>query len=71
MNTKRLNQDKVYAKLIALSIIYSKEKSCQRVFLQRISYCGKEMKAVMECVRDDGFRSWIQSSIPMMHCINS
>ena len=71
MNAKRLNQDRVYAKIIALSVIYSKEESCQRIFLQRISYSSDEMTAVKKCVRDTHFRNWIESSIPMMHCIIS
>ena len=71
MYTKRLNQDSVYAKLIALSAIYSKEEHCQRVFLQRISYSSDEMIAVMKCVYDTNFRNWIKSSIPMMHCVIS
>jgi len=71
MNTKRLNQDRVYAKLLALSVIYAKEESSRNVFLQRVSYSSDEMTSVMKCVCDSGFRNWIESSIPMMHCINS
>ena len=33
-----VNHEKVYAKLIALSVIYSKEERNQTGFLQRISY---------------------------------
>jgi len=71
MNTKRLNQDQVYAKLLALSIIYSKEKDCQRIFLQRITYRPREITAVMERICDSDFRSWVEAAIPVMHCNNN
>ena len=71
MSTKKINQDKVYAKLLALSIIYEKDKSCQQSFLQRISYSNNEITIVMESVCDSVFRNWIKSSIPLMQCINS
>ncbi len=68
MKTKEVNQDNVYAKLIALSIIYAKEEGCRKEFLERISYSPIEMTAVMDKVCDAGFRSWIESAIPVMQC---
>ncbi len=68
MKTKGVNQDKVYAKLIALSIIYAKEESCRQKFLERVSYSPVEMTAVMDKVCDPVFRNWIESAIPVMQC---
>jgi hypothetical protein len=69
MNTKRINRNNVYAKILALSIIYAKEESRRQVFLKQISYTPGEMKAVINTVYDDvEFRSWIETSIPVMQC---
>ncbi len=68
MKTKGIEQDKVYAKLIALGTIYEKEENNRQVFLKRISYSRNEMKAVINEVSDPGFRSWIESVIPIMQC---
>jgi hypothetical protein len=68
MNTRRINQDNVYAKLLALSIIYEKEESKRRGFLERISYSPREIKAVLDRVCDVAFRSWIETAIPVMQC---
>jgi len=69
MNTKEINQDTVFAKILALSIIYAKEESSRRVFLERILYSSEEITAVIDAVCDDfEFRSWIQSAIPVMQC---
>lgn len=68
MKTKRINQEIVYAKLLALSVIYEKEEKCQRVFLQRISYSPREITVVMDSICDDGFRSWVKAAIPVMQC---
>jgi hypothetical protein len=65
---KGINIESVYAKILALSIIYEKEEGCRRVFLERISYTGNEMKVVMETVSDFEFRNWIEKSIPVMNC---
>jgi hypothetical protein len=59
MKMRRLNMDNVYAKILALSIIYAKEESRRRVFLERISYSPEEMTAVMDVMdkeRDFDFR---------------
>jgi hypothetical protein len=66
---KELNVDNVYAKIIALSMIYEKKESCRQPFLERISYSDSEMKIVMDSVYDADFRNWIASSaIPVMQC---
>ena len=64
-----INRDSVYAKILALSVIYAKEESRRRVFLEKITYTRREMKAVINTVREDcEFRSWIERSIPLMLC---
>jgi len=68
MNTKGLNKDKVYAKLLALSIIYSKEESCRQTFLKRISYSPREITAVMKSICDPDFHNWVEAAIPVMQC---
>jgi hypothetical protein len=68
MKAKAINRDRVCAKLLALSIIYEKEEGVRQVFLKRMSYSPEEMKAVMDEVCDFGFRSWIETAIPMMQC---
>ena len=68
MNTRGVISDKIYAKLIALSMVYEKEESSRRVFLERISYSPKEITAVIDVCDDFEFRNWIQSAIPMMQC---
>ncbi len=66
MKTTRIIQDRIYAKLIALSTIYEKEENSRQPFLERISYGRSEMKAVMAEVTDPAFRTWIESVIPVM-----
>ena len=69
MKAITINQDSVYAKILALSVIYAKEESGRRVFLEQITYTRHEMRAVINTVRDDcEFRSWIERSIPLMQC---
>ena len=68
MKGKRVNKDKVYAKLVALSTIYAKRENSRVQFLQRISYSIEEMTEVMERVCDPEFRIWIESAIPVMQC---
>ena len=69
MSKKEVNQEKVEAKLLALSLIYEKEESCRQAFLERMSYSPEEMTAVIDIVSDDPeFRDWIQSVIPAMQC---
>jgi hypothetical protein len=68
MNTKGINFEKVYAKLVALNTVYEKEESRRQVFLERISYTNREISAVLNEVSDYEFRSWIQSAIPVMQC---
>jgi hypothetical protein len=68
MKTERLNLDNVYAKLLALSIIYEKEENCRQIFLEKISYTHREIKAMMKVVSDTEFRNWIVSAISVMQC---
>jgi hypothetical protein len=68
MKTKGIFQEKIYAKLLALSIIYEKAESCRRVFLERITYTDREMKIIMDNVPDNDFRKWLASAIPVMQC---
>jgi hypothetical protein len=72
MKAKAINRDNVYAKILALSIIYAKEESRRRIFLEKISYTHNEMTAVIHTVYDDvEFRSWIETAIPVMQRIES
>jgi hypothetical protein len=69
MKAITINRDSVFAKILALSIIYAKEENRRRVFLEKITYSQREMKAVINTVRDDAvFRAWIVKSIPVMQC---
>ena len=68
MKNIHVNHEKVYAKLIALSVIYSKEERNQTGFLQRISYTPHEMSAVIKRIDDANFRSWVKASITVMQC---
>jgi len=69
MSKKELNQEKVYAKIYALSLIYEKEESCRQQFLERMSYTPEEMTAVLEGASYyPEFQDWIQSVIPAMQC---
>ena len=70
MRAKRINQDKVYAKLLALSVIYEKKESCRQAFLKRISYSIEEISAVLKNIYDPDFRSWVEAAIPVMQCRN-
>jgi hypothetical protein len=70
MKSKTVNRENVFAKILALSIIYAKEESRRQFFLKQISYTPGEMKAVINIVSDDvAFRSWIETSIPVMQCV--
>jgi seryl-tRNA synthetase len=69
MFKKEVNQEKVEAKLLALSLVYEKEESCRQQLLQRISYTPEEMEAVLEILSGDPeFRDWVKSVIPLMQC---
>jgi hypothetical protein len=71
MKAKVIERECVYAKILALSVIYAKEESRQRIFLEKISYTPLEMKVVINTIRDDAeFRRWIEKSIPVMKCRN-
>jgi len=70
MRAKRINQDKIYAKLLALSVIYAKKESCRQIFLERISYSIEEISAVKKSICDPDFRSWVEAAIPVMQCRN-
>ena len=67
MLKKALNQDKVEAKIYALSLIYQKEESCRQSFIERVSYTPEEIDAVIDSVTDNPeFQDWIKSVIPLM-----
>jgi len=68
MKTKKISPESVYAKLLALSVIYSKKEGCRRTFLERISYNHNEMKAVITQISDPDFRIWVEAAIPVMQC---
>ena len=67
MKTIKINQDRAYAKLLALSVIYEKEESCRNEFLEKISYRPKEITVMLDSVPDCDFRRWVQSVIPVMN----
>ena len=68
MKAKAINRENVYAKILALSIIYEKEESRRRMFLEKITYTPGEMKAVINTVCDDDkFRRWIESVVEAFH----
>jgi len=67
MSKEEFFQEKVHAKLYALSLIYGKEENSREEYLARISYTPEELEAVLEGASDDAeFRDWIQSVIPVM-----
>ena len=66
MKTERVNKERLYAKLLALSIIYEKGESCRKEFLEKITYTRVEINAVLDEVSDFEFRSWIETVIPVM-----
>ena len=68
MKNIQVDDDEVYAKTIALWIIYTKDESCWQEFLGRITYHPQEMTAVMNRISDPDFRSWVERVIPMMNC---
>ena len=68
MKAIQVNDDEVYAKMIALWIIYTKDESCWQEFLGRITYHPQEMTAVINGISDPDFRSWVEASIPAMKC---
>ena len=68
MKTEEKNMETVCAKILALSIIYEKEESCRRVFLEKMKYTQKEINAIIKAVPDSKFRNWIESAIPVMQC---
>jgi hypothetical protein len=67
MKTNVIKCECVYAKILALGVVYAKEESSRGAFLEKISYSPEEMTAIMNTVCDDfEFRSWIEKSIPVM-----
>ena len=61
-----MNKERLYAQLIDLGVIYEQEQKYRNRFLEQISYSPEEITAMMAIVSDSKFRSWIESSIPVM-----
>ena len=66
MKMKGINKESIYAQLIELGVIYEQEQKYRHRFLEQISYSPEEITAMMAIVSDSKFRSWIESSIPVM-----
>lgn len=61
-----MKRDEIYAKLIALSIIYEKDESLRLPYLERITCRSGELEAVLNEVTDIHFRDWIVSVSPII-----
>ena len=68
MYTGKLNQkikvmekDRLYAKLVALAIIFEKGENCRQPFVERLIFRKGEHQEVLDKITDPQFRQWVAS----------
>ena len=56
-----MEKDRLYAKLIALSIIYEKNEDCRKTFVEKLTFRKGEHQEVLNEIIDPQFRQWVES----------
>ena len=56
-----MEKDRLYAKLIALSIIYGKGENCRQPYVERLTFRKGEHQKVLKKIIDPQFRQWVKS----------
>jgi hypothetical protein len=56
-----MNTNEMYAKLIALSVLYEKDEQTRQMQVQNIMCDPNEIKILLNEISDEGFRNWVQS----------
>jgi len=59
-----MKKDRLYAKLIALSIIYAKDENLRQPFVERLTFRKGEYKEVQKKIIDPQFGQWVESIKP-------
>jgi len=61
-----MEKDRLYAKLIALSIIYAKSENCRQHYVERLTFRKGEHQKVLLQIIDPQFRQWVASIKPQL-----
>ena len=61
-----MEKDRLYAKLIALSIIYAKSEDCRQPYVERLTFRKGEHQKVLLQIVDPQFRQWVVSIKPQL-----
>ncbi len=56
-----MSKDAKYAKLLALSVIYEKDKCTRQPFLERIVCTPKDFGGLLCEIHEQEFREWVES----------
>jgi len=62
-----MEKDRLYAKLIALSIIYEKSESCRQPYVERLKFRKGEHQEILNEIADPQFRKWVESIKPLLN----
>ena len=62
-----MKKDRLYAKLIALSIIYAKEENLRQPFVERLTFRKGEYREVLKKIVDPQLRQWVESIQPLLN----
>ena len=56
-----MEKDRLYAKLIALAIIFEKGENCRQPFIERLTFRKGEYQKILKEIIDPQFRQWVES----------
>ena len=61
-----MEKDRLYAKLVALSVIYEKGENYRQPFVERLIFRKGEYREVLLKIVDPQFRQWVESIKPQI-----
>ena len=61
-----MKRDRLYAKLIALSIIYEKSEDCRELFVEKLKFRKGEYQEILKEITNPQFRQWVESIKPQI-----
>ena len=56
-----MEKDRLYAKLIALSIIYEKSEESRKAFVEKLKFREGEYQEILNEIDDLQFKQWVES----------
>ena len=62
-----MNKDRLYTKLVALSIIYEKGENCRQPYVERLKFRKGEYQKILNEIVDPQFRQWVESIQPLLN----